>query len=449
MGTTLTCPLAAWVDNVAASAAPYAASPRDPDALLNGVAFAFHACRAGVLVSIRDGGASVTLVPFANGEYRGPMAGVSGLQPAADTRWGTPLPQDRWWFNGAVVCDTLPHDVWGPYHLREVEAMLRAAAPLPNCDFILNKRDYPLLRADGLPAAADVFGPCAARAPPTTVAILSFYTGPEYADVPFPTTEDWKLACGRDKGGAAPPWGATATLAGFRGAPTGRGTSAATNVRLRLVEWAAHHGDLADCKLTSSASRRRVLLPEDDPGGRVRVGGLPPDVLPPPACFLPMADQAARWRYLVYADGHCASNRWGALLASGRVILRVAPTGTGAWTSWLLLGAVGARVADNGTATLPPGADHFLVDPDLSNARATIQYLRDHDDVAWKVAQTALQKAPTLVSVIAGVRLAVAAAARIQPRLRPGDHVPLVGGTRTYTERVPTPDGTRMKSVHG
>jgi hypothetical protein len=117
---------------------------------------------------------------------------------------------NRWWANGNILCNVQVSDehkrhphFWGDQHLPHMKDMIQqtcAAREVSDCDFFLNKRDHPQLKSD----LSEPYGflyeeerPSLPREKHASYApILSFYTSPEFADVPFPCAEDWMAAIG-------------------------------------------------------------------------------------------------------------------------------------------------------------------------------------------------------------------------------------------------------------
>jgi hypothetical protein len=430
--------LVSWTAATIQETTVYRGAAVSPDALGASVCRAFfQEGRCGIVASIRNGKLAL-LAPFANPDYVNAFHDKLGSARVSDgcrPRMGRrqlPLPVSKWWLNGPVICDEMPADVWGAHHLAELEAMLVAAQPLPDCDFLINKRDFPVVTRCG---AASVLDPilstpgCTVPQGPAHAPVLSFYSGPSFGDVLLPVTEDWRAF--KDVADREPrcpyeadaAWHDASPVAGFRGGPTGHGVSAETNARLALAEWAAAaRPGLLDFGFTSASVRDRFV---PGPHG-CTVGTVARSAIRPMVPFLTPESQAAKWKYLVYADGHSASNRYGTLMASGRTILKVASSGYGAWTSWIMPGLVGARVGPRPAEVfVPRDADHFIVDADLGNLEATITYLQNNDHTAWTVARCAWHKAPTTKTLVAAVRIAVAAAAQCQLR-HLGPVVPVV-----------------------
>ncbi len=407
-----------------------AAFPPSVDAVLNTLRYMFYNMRCGILVCIR-GGRMVLFAPFAYAKYQntwsqklvfqGGSAVAYVAAKCAETRkapeaW---LPTNAWWINGGILCNVAPPGVWGDAHCAELMDMITAtcaAHTIPDCDFFINKRDYPHLRRDGgEPYARFVGTDTLSREAYTSYApIFSFYTGTAFADVPMPLTEDWRAIDAAESetpnASLSAAWERAAPVAVFRGTATGNGITPETNVRIRLVQYSAEHADVCDCKFVGYNQRDKVT--SVDAAG-MHVGFLRAASLPPLAPRMSMDQQAAAYKYVLYADGHCAANRYSALMRSRRPILRIASEREADGGSlWLFHNLQGATVTD--AATLPENvhtADHFVIVPSLENLATTVHFLRAHDDIAQAVAARAYAAAPTRACILEAWRTSMCAVA--------------------------------------
>jgi hypothetical protein len=407
-------------------------SPPNVDSTLNTLRYMFFHMRCGILVSIRAGSLFM-FAPFANAHYTNTWSDRVRFEAGSADEYAVRksritrkpredwLPLPSWWMNGGIVCNVMPADVWGNAHCDALVDMITATCAahfIPDCDFFINKRDYPQLRKDrGEPYQRFVGSATLARERYTHhAAVFSFYTGSDYSDVAMPLTEDWKLVSGEvEKPTDIALWEKTATTACFRGSATGNGVTPETNVRIRLVLHSIAHPDIVDAKFGSYNLRDKVVAATGD---CITVGCLDAAALrlPPLAPWLSLAEQVQRFRYLLYADGHCAANRYGALMKTRRVILRVASEReTDGGCLWLFPDLVGGTVGVDGAAVNLENADHFIIRPDLQNLNQTVHYLREHDDIAQAVAARALARSPTRDKILAAWQIAMTAAAVPKP----------------------------------
>jgi hypothetical protein len=403
--------------------------PARPDAVLNTLRHLFFHARCGVLVAVRDGRV-VLCAPFANSAYTNTWSHrletdvdlyARRKASASGKPLETLLPPAAWWLNGGVVCNVMPADVWGAAHLPELLEQLHATAvahgPLPDCTFFFNKRDYPQLRRDGTDALARFTGESRMVREAYThhAPIVSFYGGSAFVDCVAPLSEDWRLA--REAVPRAPTddatkgWEAAAASAVWRGAPTGYDLDIAHNQRLALVCAFARKPTIVDALLVCSGpgGRDRLCCAADSSSLHLAFFD-PMDMDPPPPMTrtpMPLEAQRAAFRYIVYVDGHCAANRFGALMHAGRVILKVTSMhDADGGRQWLFPFLVGMRIALDGSVSIHPAGstrapNHCIIDADLSNIEVTIQHLNAHDAEARALARAAAADAPTCHMVTA------------------------------------------------
>ena len=129
----------------------------------------------------------------------------------------------KWWANGNIICNEMsrPDDeaiqYWGDQFLAPLRDMLAEACRvrnIPDCEFFLNKRDYPQLKVNiprgGVPVEPYGFiydrddrvpeedvDLVKERLFETYAPIVSFYASKRdrFSDLPWPSSEDWEGAC--------------------------------------------------------------------------------------------------------------------------------------------------------------------------------------------------------------------------------------------------------------
>lgn len=298
---------------------------------------------------------------------------------------------------------------------------------IPDCEFFLNKRDYPQLKVNvpsGVPVEPYGFiYDKDDRDPDQDVALADEHKFPSYApivsfyaaapdrftDVPWPSSEDWEAACGlvfphtfmhtRDAQGNIEMNGNPRDLfteanfrkferswdddrvatAFFRGTATGGGTTPENNQRLK-VAYLSHIWKVDPVKGGEEPYLDAAIV-----GWNLRdkkIADSPMTFLRPKNFeftagrqhFTPIYEQS-KYKYLVYVDGHCAACRYGFMMRLGSVILKVAPR----------------QVADRMWyfPLLKPYHDHVPVKADLSDLEEKIRWCREHDDECRKIGENA------------------------------------------------------------
>lgn len=230
----------------------------------------------------------------------------------------------RWWLNGRVVCNVPARNVWGDGFVREMMHYISTVCrqhPELEMDAILNRRDCALL-----PVRA-----AALRVPfpfHDIVRCFSFYTSRgNYFDRSMPVVEDWLHICGEKLHPCThADWEARQPRAVFRGSSTGH-ACAELNVRIRLAKIGKEHPHLLDAAITSVCCRDGIIISDH----RAEVGRRKivissqsrRDLSHIIAPQMPMQTQFNTYRFVVYAPGHSAASRYGALLGSGCVVIRL------------------------------------------------------------------------------------------------------------------------------
>jgi Glycosyl transferase family 90 len=298
---------------------------------------------------------------------------------------------------------------------------------MPDCEFFLNKRDYPQLKVNvpsGLPVEPYGFifdkddrdpEQDVELAPehrfPSYAPIVSFYAAApdRFTDVPWPSSEDWEAACGlvfahtfmheKKHDGEIELNGNPRDLfteanfrkfergwddnrvatAFFRGTATGGGTTIDNNQRLKVAhlchEWKDDPVKGGDEPYLDAAIVGWNL--RDKKVAEMPMTFLRPNNFPFYAGrqhFTPIYEQS-KYKYLVYVDGHCAACRYGFMMRLGSVILKVEPR----------------QVADRMWyfPLLRPYHDHVPVKSDLSDLEEKIKWCREHDDECRKIGENA------------------------------------------------------------
>lgn len=360
------------------------------DATRNTFHYLYHHMRCGIFVKIHHGRLAV-FAPFVNPDYRntwsthiqfreGTLDAYQTHKTSVTGRRESVLRDtSKWWLNGNIVCNVPPPQVWGDSFLHPLQDMIHQTCLLhkvSDCEFFINKRDFPQLRKDVLDPYQFVWPLTMVPKPldreeyAVYAPILSFYTAPHFADIPMPTTEDWEIATShvflprgteartmwqRDKWHC--PWSDREPIAFFRGSATGKS-------RIDLARKSRE--GMLDAGITRINTRDRKV--QENPYIHVLEETIEKST------FVPVSQQQ-RYKYIIYMDGHCAASRYASLAVSGSTILRVGPT---CEASRLWIDAVlkpydwreGGPVTDE---------DHIPISSDLSDLYEVIEWCQTHD----------------------------------------------------------------------
>ena len=285
---------------------------KDPRAALYTMQYFWTYCRTGIFVSVRNGSLEL-FVPFCNMDYRNtwPEHVRQSFSPSR-----TLLPPEAWWLNGWVICDEIPDDLWGDHWVTTIRNMVRECCLGVDGDFIINKRDTPMVRKDG----GDPMNPFTfvkVVDPHMLLPVFSFYSGPHHYDIACPLAKEWadhkgKVYAQKVPRTVEPPlvdlyWAYKEDMVVFRGSTTGTGQ------RTMLSKVQCKY---ADIKFTSCNRRRKI-----DPQTHREVPHVPVDASR--ANFMPMNRQQEEYKFSLYINGHSAPDRAARLFNGSQVVIKV------------------------------------------------------------------------------------------------------------------------------
>ena len=170
----------------------------------------------------------VIFCPFVNREYKNHWGDVLKLEGTSDVpQYYSNKQSDenflpdksQWWANGNIICtvstdreesELIGPQWWGDHFLFPLLDMLTETCnkrSVPDCEFFLNKRDYPQLKFNStLGVPVEPYGfifdkddrdpeqdiPLTGEHVYRSYApVLSFYSSERFADIPIPPSEDW------------------------------------------------------------------------------------------------------------------------------------------------------------------------------------------------------------------------------------------------------------------
>jgi hypothetical protein len=251
-------------------ALPIFSKPSDKS-VENTLLYLFEHMRCGIFVKI-SGGKLAMFVPFANVSYRNTwshklrwdvrFSNLAEFYAAYERLYShvdyLPDPAS-WWANGGVLCNVASPSVWGGHGLvplRNMLSQLCRERRIHDCEFFVNKRDTPQLKKDATEPFDELLDshdePLSRHSYDQYAPICSFFTSEAFADLPFPSSDDWLIATGKvypnehdlfaESNYVNVPWNERKKTAFFRGSATGLGVTTETNQRLQLAalssEWA-------------------------------------------------------------------------------------------------------------------------------------------------------------------------------------------------------------------
>ncbi|MDC3333029.1 glycosyl transferase family 90 [bacterium] len=354
--------------------------------------YIYHKFKKGIFVQIKDNKVRVML-PFSKNNFVNEWSDRIHYNPVTYNSWldlfeastksagytfksrSVHQHREKWYANNGLIRYEFPiHE--GDTGVETIEEMLTelcAHRKVPDMEIFINRRDFPILTRDATESYDCIFGrdtPLVSHLYPRYTPILSMCTADRFADIPIPTTNDWKQ--GAESKTYNTTWHSKKPIAVFRGSSTGLGVTADTNPRLFVA------------KLSRRGRRDRDGFPYLDAGitkwntrprksvsakyfDIVNVGNLP--LLPPLS-----PEQQSEFKYIIHIPGHVCAYRLSRELAYGSVILLVRGEYQ-LWFSHLIL----------------PYVHYVPVKADCSDLMEKIQWCKENDEACKLIATNAIE----------------------------------------------------------
>lgn len=353
-----------------------------------------HELRQGIYVLIRRGHVRLMAV-IANAEYEGRIknltfyVGDESVDMATyklskenlrkDVRKETWTDPNKWWASNGILCQVNRSFGWGTGMIKDLLYDLRimcSKCHVEDQEFILNRRDIPMVRADGLHPyqfAGAEFG----TAFKLKLPVFSLYTGDAFLDQPWLVPSASSMTTGNGTS-----WKGKKEVAFFRGSLTGWGTRTFNNTRLAVCSL---DSPLVDARLVRLSPRDKVHNCE------VRFDNLSEGMqLADP---VPM-DTWGDYKYLIYCHGHSAALRLYPMLGMGSVILYVEPSDPNymceANRLWFHDMLTFADVTTKNDGDLADGDNAHLVKVSkIEDLPHVVRTLKKNDAVVHRIAQNA------------------------------------------------------------
>lgn len=371
-----------------------------PETVTNTFNYIFYKLKKGIYVKITDNHLEVFL-PFSNAVFTNEWAHMIRVDPKRFddikhflayvakqgghrfTRSSVNGSVREWYANNCLVRSEYP-TYEGDTNVCVIKDMLGTLCRervVPDSEFFVNRRDFPLLTRDGTEPYNHIWGTVekklVSHAYSRYAPILSLSTTGRFADVLYPTPDDWTRIRNKEgtwfpgsRGISADtpdiPWEERKPTAVFRGASTGAGTTIQTNARLKAAHISAKQPPcrepLLDAGITTWNLRPRKLEKEIYLQ-TIEVGslgfGLARKLSP---------RQQARYKYVLNLEGHVRAYRLARELGSGSVVLLQHSN----WKLWF-------------TDLLIPYKHYVPVDHDLGNLMDQIKWCRENDEECEKI----------------------------------------------------------------
>lgn len=258
---------------------------------------------------------------------------------------------------------------------------------LPDIEFFINKRDLPIIKRNSTEPYHNIWDsenkPLVSHNYNKYSPILSMVSSDKFADILFPTTEDWvriqsknnkwfQNNCREYNDIFSTPWKNKKPTAVFRGSSTGIGVTIETNPRLHIA-YLSHkmkldnnQSNLIDAGITKWNLRVRKI------SGEKYLKTIDINTLPFTLVESLTPQQQSQYKYIIHIDGHVSAYRLSLELNMGSVILLV----DSKWNTWY-------------KKLLIPYIHFVPIKNDLSDIIEKIQWCRNNDDKCIEIVNNA------------------------------------------------------------
>lgn len=220
--------------------------------------------------------------------------------------------------------------------LKDMFLTLSREREIPDVDFFLNKRDFPILRKDGMESYDCFFGenqPLLSHSYKKYVPILSMNTTKNHMDIPIPTWEDWRFTSylydkklfGKEfqtypslEEFDSIPWEEKIPTIIWRGASTGRGTTVEDNIRLFFYQY-SNEKDIDGNLFMDVQFTKWNLRPRKHPKNPYIRTILKEDFDMKIGNYMTPIEQA-KYKYCINLPGHSCAYRLSLQLFSGSLV---------------------------------------------------------------------------------------------------------------------------------
>uniref|UniRef100_A0A6C0KQI6 Glycosyl transferase CAP10 domain-containing protein n=1 Tax=viral metagenome TaxID=1070528 RepID=A0A6C0KQI6_9ZZZZ len=378
----------------------------EADSITNTFAYIFHKLKKGIYVRIKDNKIA-SFLPFSKAKFVNEWSEKIRVHPKyKDTieflkhineMEGRHFNEhrvnkftDEWYANNCLIRYEFPlsEGDTGTSHMKNMLEELCQNRHVPDLEFFVNRRDFPLLKRDGTEPYEHMFDsdnvPLLSHNYEKYAPILSSVSKKNFADLPIPTIDDWarvKLYEGaffsktqnrQYSGNFSVPWEDRKPTAIFRGGSTGAGTTIDTNPRLKAAYISSlNERDCLGIPYLDAGITDWNLRPRKLKGEKylqtIEISNLPFSLV---SKLSP--EEQCKYRYILHIEGHVCAFRLSLELSMGSTILLVESE----YKLWFF-------------HLLKPYEHYVPVKKDLSDLMDKIKWCRENDGKCKDIAYNA------------------------------------------------------------
>lgn len=368
----------------------------DSRSVSNTFKYIFYKLKKGIFVRIANNQLQ-TFLPFTNAHYKNEFGDRLKVSPnwknvqsfldyvskkSGYLKSQNHIPLDEWVANNALVRFEYQRNE-GDNNVVTLYNMFKTLCDrkdVPDIEFFVNRRDFPQLKNNDTEPYNHIYNSqnfsLVSHKYDKYAPILSGSTSNDFADIAFPTYEDWARAVYQETGNVFPyscreypnivnrDWKNKIDKAVFRGATTGAGVKPETNQRLRALDLSEERPDLLDVGITSWNFRPRKY--EGEPYLQTI------ERREYPKANKLILQEQSNYKYILTLEGHVAAYRLSYELSTESVILLA----DSKWQMWYY-------------KFLKPYVHYVPVSEDLSDLLQKIEWCRNNDSECQKIASNA------------------------------------------------------------
>ena len=353
----------------------------DRYAVKNTFRYMFNKFKKGVYVSIRDNKVE-TFLPFDNANYRNEwyhLIDVNSIKRSHKINRYV----NKWYANDYLVRNEFPPS-FNDTNISEIKDLFEEVCKhhqVPNLDFFVNKRDFPVMTKDSTEPYTSIFGekyPLVSHRYAKHAPVLGFSWTTKHAEIPIPTPDEWGAI--RNEEGVffntqrnseklsttlkTCSWSDKKNMCLWRGSSTGYGFDRHTNIRMKACDLSLKHPEILDAGITKWTIRPRKVKGSQE----YRYNKVDKELEKP---FVSMGEQY-KYKFILVLDGHARPYRMSQQMRTGScLLLQDSP-----YSLWF-------------ESFLKPYVHYVPVSHDLGNLMDQIQWCLGHDELCEKIADNA------------------------------------------------------------
>ena len=371
--------------------------------------YLFHKLKKGIYIKIENN-ELVTFLPFSNANFRNEWSHmikhdplkynsicsfiehICKLEGRHFNKFKINKDISAWYANNCLIRYEYPicEGDTNVGAIRDMFINLCKERHVPDIEFFINKRDFPVLKKNGTEPYNHIWNSTdkklVSHLYDTYSPILSMCSDEnEFADILMPTHEDWvRISTLENKyfAKALRPyntefnmkWEDKKPIAVFRGSSTGAGVTIETNLRLKISYLSSlnkkdiDNVPFLDAGITNWCLRPRKLY------GKDYLETIDVENLPFKTVNKLTPLEQSSYKYIIHIDGHVSAFRLSFELSMGSVLL----IPKSQWSIWFF-------------KYLQPYVHYVPLDSELNNIYEQIKWCKDNDEECNQIAQNAKQ----------------------------------------------------------